>query len=468
MPEFNPVSAEVLAALTAVVGQENLSTTEAERQLRAQDMSQHAARLSEVVIWPTSSQQVADVLRIAHENRIPVTPWGAGSSLEGNSIPLFGGITLSLERLNQIVTLHADDFQVTVQPGIGYKDLNHKLGADGLFFAPDPGANASIGGMLANNAAGSRTVKYGATKDNVLAMEVALADGRLIQVGSRSVKQSAGYDLLHLFVGSEGTLGLITQATLKLVPMPAVMSGVVATFTDVAATIATVVDLRASGLDIAALEYVDAPTSELLSREEGVDWGAYPTLLLEVHATHSETAELDLALVQEICMARGAIRFQATTDTAERQKMWHTRHHMFETLRRVFVGHRWQLSDVAVPISQYPALVQFARQALQSRNLPELMVGHAGDGNLHIATPYQDEAVRQQANLANEEVVLKAIELGGTSTGEHGVGIGKAKFMVQEHGKTAVNVMRQLKQTLDPHGILNPGKILPASGASVR
>ncbi len=459
MMKLNPVSEEVLAALTAVVGPDNISTAEAERQLRAQDMSQHEPRLSEVVVWPSSSRQVADVLRIAHESRIAVTPWGAGSSLEGNPIPLFGGITLSLERMNQIVALHADDFQVTVQPGIGYKDLNRTLGQHGLFFAPDPGANASIGGMLANNAAGTRTVKYGATKDNILAMEVALADGRLIHVGSRSVKQSAGYDLLHLFVGSEGTLGVVTEATLKLVPLPGVMSGVVASFTSVPEAIAAVVELRSSGLDIAALEFIDAATSELLSREAGVDWGDNPTLLMEIHAAHAETAELDLALVQEICQAHGAIRFQATTNTAERQKMWHTRHHMFETMRRVFVDHQWQLSDVAVPISQYPALVQFARQALQKRNLPEFMVGHAGDGNLHITTPYRDEAIRQQANQANEEVVLRAIELGGTSTGEHGVGIGKAKFMVREHGETAVSVMRSLKQTLDPHSILNPGKI---------
>ena len=461
MNQFNPVSEAVLAALTAVLTPDQISTAEAERKLRAQDMSQHEAHLSEVVVWPSTSQQVADVLRIAHDNRIAVTPWGAGSSLEGNSIPLFGGILLSLERMNQIVALHADDFQVTVQPGIGYKDLNQALGPHGLFFAPDPGANASLGGMLANNAAGSRTVKYGATKDNVLAMEVVLADGRLIHVGSRSVKQSAGYDLLHLFVGSEGTLGVVTQATLKLVPLPTVMSGVVAAFASVAEAITAVVDFRASGLDIAALEFIDAATSALLSREEDVDWGENPTLLMEIHAAHAETAELDLALVQEICTAHGAIRFQATTDTAERQKMWRTRHLMFETMRRVFTGYRWQLSDMAVPISQYPALVQFARQALQRRSLPQFMVGHAGDGNLHITTPYQDEPTRQQANQANEEVVLRAIELGGTSTGEHGVGIGKAKFMVREHGETAVDVMYSLKQTLDPHGILNPGKIFP-------
>ncbi|WP_420628385.1 FAD-binding oxidoreductase [Candidatus Leptofilum sp.] len=461
MPHFNPVSNEVLAQLTAVLTPDQISTTEADRQQHAQDMSQHAPRLSEVVVWPTNSQQVADVLQIAHRHRIPVTPWGAGSSLEGNPIPLFGGITLSLARMNQIVALHADDFQVTVQPGLGYKDLNQQLGPHGLFFAPDPGANASIGGMLANNAAGSRTVKYGATKDNVLAMEVVLADGRILQTGSRSVKQSAGYDMLHLFVGSEGTLGVITQATLRLAPVSAIMSSAVATFADVETAVAAVVELRASGLDIAALEFIDAATSGLLSREEDVDWGENPTLLMEIHAAHAETAELDLALIQETCRAHGAGRFVATTDAAERQKMWQTRHHMFETLRRVFVGHRWQLADVAVPISQFPALVKFARQTLQERNLPELMVGHAGDGNLHIAIPYADEATRQGANLANEEVVLQAIALGGTATGEHGVGIGKAKFMVREHGETAVEIMRHLKQTLDPHDILNPGKIIP-------
>ena len=312
--------------------------------------------------------------------------------------------------------------------------------------------------MLANNAAGSRTVKYGATKDNVLAMEVALADGRLIHVGSRSVKQSAGYDLLHLFVGSEGTLGVITEATLKLVPLPSVMSGVVATFTEVETAVSAVVELRASGLDIAALEYLDAEIAGLLTREEGVNWGDHPTLLMEIHATHPETAELDLALVQEICTDLGAIRFHATTDTAERQKMWNVRHHMFETLVRVYAGHRWQLMDIAVPISTYPQLVAHVRQTIQNQKLIGFMIGHAGDGNLHVTIPYQDEATRQRASQANDEVVLQAIGLGGTSTGEHGVGIGKAKFMVQEHG-TAVDVMRSLKQTLDPHNILNPGKI---------
>lgn len=458
MSHFNPVSKAVLQQLQAVVGKVNLSTTRAERQLHAQDMSHHPASLSEVVVWPTTARQVADILGIANEHRVPVTPWGAGSSLEGNPIPLYGGILLSLARMPDIVEIHQDDFQVTVQPGLGYKDLNEKLRRSGLFFPPDPGANASIGGMLANNAAGSRTVKYGATKDNVLAMEMALADGRLIRVGSRSIKQSAGYDLLHLFIGSEGTLGVITEATLKLTPVPTVMSSVKATFDSVETAIEAVVAVRGSGLDIAALEFVGAKMAELITRGGEDDWGDQPLLLMEIHATHEETADLDLALVQEICDELGVISFQATTDHAVRKKMWQARHHMFETQVRMFPGYQWQVMDIAVPVSAYPELIAYSRQVLEERDTHGLMVGHAGDGNLHVSIPYKDDATWQSALEINDYIVFKAIELGGTSTGEHGVGMGKTKFMRREHGP-AIEVMRSLKQTLDPNGILNPGKI---------
>ncbi len=455
---FNPVDDSLLQKLTAIVGQANLSTAKADRELHAQDMSHHSPHMSEVVVWPTTAQQVADVLQIADAHCVPVTPWGAGSSLEGNPIPLFGGIVLSLARMAAVVAVHQDDFQVTVQPGIGYKDLNDQLRRFGLFFPPDPGANASIGGMLANNAAGSRTVKYGATKDNVLAMEVALADGRLIHVGSRSIKQSAGYDLLHLFIGSEGTLGVITEATLKLTPVPTVMSSVKATFDSVEKAVEAVIAVRGSGLDIAALEFVGAKMAELITRGGDDDWGDQPLLLMEIHATHEETAELDLALVQEICEEFGAITFAATTNPAARKKMWRARHHMFETQVRMYPGHEWQVMDIAVPISAYPDLIAYSAQLLQEHDTHGLMVGHAGDGNLHISMPCKDDETWRKALEINDAIVYKAIELGGTSTGEHGVGIGKTKFMQYEHGG-ALDVMRSLKQTLDPNGILNPGKI---------
>lgn len=461
MSNYNAVNESFVAELTAVVSPANISTALAERQLRAQDMSQHEARLSEVVVWPATAEQVAAVLRLANDERIPVTPWGAGSSLEGNPIPLFGGISLSMERMNRIIAIHAADFQVTVQPGLGYKDLNAALARHDLFFAPDPGANASIGGMIANNAAGSRTVKYGATKDNVLRLEVALADGRLIRTGARSIKQASGYNLAQLIIGSEGTLGVVTEATLKLAPIPSVMSAVVATFGDVATAVKTVVAVRGSGLDVAALEFIGASKAGILTRETGVDWGEQPTLLMEIHAAHPEAAELDLALMTELCREMGARRIVATADPAERKRLWDVRHHSYVTMRRVFPGCSWQLMDVAVPISAYPALVAHVETILAAHGVPGYLVGHAGDGNLHVEIPYRDEATRRQAALANDAVVEKAIALEGTSSGEHGVGIGKVKFMGREHG-TAVAVMQALKATLDPNAILNPGKVLPA------
>lgn len=460
MSTYHPVTPEIIDQLIAATGPAAVSVAEAERQLHAQDMSHHTAHMAEVVVWPETAEQVAAVLRIAHDAFIPVTPWGAGSSLEGNPIPVQGGISLDMTHMNRIVRVLADDFQVVVQPGLGYKNMNEQLARYGLFFAPDPGANASIGGMLANNAAGSRTVKYGATKDNVLAMQVALADGRLIHVGSRSIKQSAGYDLLHLFVGSEGTLGVITEATLKLRPVPSVMGGVVATFPTVDAAVEAVVAIRGTGLDVAALEFLGPETAALATRESGVDWGDKPTLLMEIHATHAEAAEMDLALVESICRELGALSFRATTDAAERKQLWHARHLLFEMLVRVHPGQHWLLMDVAVPISVYPELVATAESALQQEGVFASLIGHAGDGNLHVAAAYKDEESLQRAQRVNEIVVGRALALGGTSTGEHGVGIGKRQFMLAEH-EAAVDVMRAVKQALDPRGILNPGKVLP-------
>jgi D-lactate dehydrogenase (cytochrome) len=457
---FNPVTTQIIDQLRQIVGTENLSTAQADIDLHARDQSQHPASPAEVVVWPTAAHHVADILRLANQQRIPVTPWGVGTGLEGNSIPLFGGILLSFERMNQIVELHADDFQVTVQPGIGHKDLNAQLARHGLFFPPDPGANATVGGMLANNAAGIRTVRYGASKDNVLRMQVALADGRLIHVGSRSVKQSAGYDLLHLFVGSEGTLGIITEATLKLIPIPEHMSAVVAAFPTVKAAVETVVAVRGSGLDPAALEFIDAAHCKMLNSAEGVDLTENPTLFMEFHAAQQSTLSAGLEIVRQICQEMGALNFRATTDTAERKRLWHARHHSYEIMVRMHPDKQFFINDVAVPISAYPELIGFVEQIRAERNIPSTMIGHAGDGNIHVEFPFANDADYQRAMDANGAIVLKALELGGTSTGEHGVGIGKAKYMPVEHGP-ALDVMRSIKQTLDPNGILNPGKIFP-------
>jgi D-lactate dehydrogenase (cytochrome) len=413
-----------------------------------------------VVIFPQTGQAVADTLRLANEHRIPVTPWGVGTGLEGNSIPLYGGILMSFERMNRIVAVHADDFQVTVQPGIGHKDLNAELARYGLFFPPDPGANATVGGMLANNAAGIRTVRYGASKDNVLRMEVALADGRLIQVGSRSVKQASGYDLLHLFVGSEGTLGVITEATLKLVPVPSLMSAVVASFPTVEAAVETVVAVRGSGLDPAALEFVDAAHCRMLRETDGVNLVDFPTLFMEFHAAHESTLEAGLEMVRQICEELGALSIHATTDAAERKRLWHARHHSYEIMVRSHPDKHFFIMDVAVPISAYPALISYVEMLKRETQTVAYMIGHAGDGNIHVEFPYANEAEYARTMELNDRIVLKALELGGTATGEHGVGIGKSRYMRREHGES-LDVMRTIKMALDPNGILNPGKIFP-------
>jgi len=458
MPTFNPVSPELITSLTNILGASSISTARADIDLHAKDQSQHHAVPPEVVVWPTAAQQVADILKLANEHHIPVTPWGVGTGLEGNSIPVHGGILMSFERMTNIVQVHADDFQVTVQPGIGHKDLNAQLARYGLFFPPDPGANATVGGMLANNAAGIRTVKYGASKDNVLKMQVALADGRLIHVGSRSVKQSAGYDLLHLFVGSEGTLGVITEATLKLVPIPQFMSAAIAAFPTIKSAVETVVAVRGSGLDPAALELIDATHTKMLREAEGVDLVDHPTLFMEFHAAQETTLEAGLEMVKEICDEMGALSFRSTTDPSERKKLWHARHASYEIMVRTHPDKTFFINDVAVPISAYPELIAYVEQLRDERHITCYMIGHAGDGNIHVEFPFQGEAEYQNAMETNGLVVLKALELGGTATGEHGVGIGKAKYMPNEHGD-GLNVMRSIKETLDPNGILNPGKI---------
>jgi D-lactate dehydrogenase (cytochrome) len=456
---FQPLTPGLLSYLTQIVGETNISTRQSDLALHAQDQSSHEAHLPEVILWVENVQQVSRVLGYANEQRIAVTAWGAGSSLEGNPIALCGGILISFEHMNKIVAIHADDFQVTVQPGLGYKDLNIQLARHGLFFAPDPGANASIGGMLANNAAGLRTVKYGATKDNVLRMQVVLADGRIIGAGSRSVKQSSGYDLAHLFIGSEGTLGLITEVTLKLAPIPEHISAAVACFENVDDAIQSVVAVRGSGTEPAALEFLDSFTVGSISESNGLDMPAKPTIFMEFHASNISALESVLKTVQEICREAGAISIKTTTNNAERLKLWHARHHTYETIVRRHPNQKVYISDAAVPISAYPDLILFIETYRREHHMTAYAFGHAGDGNIHICTPFTSDTYQSVYDM-NTDVVKKAISLNGTATGEHGVGIGKSRFMKMEHG-IALDVMRELKETFDPNWILNPGKIFP-------
>jgi len=457
MPAYTKLTAEHVAQLAALLSPDRVSVKTADLDLHAHDQSFTEAYLPEAVIWPESTEEVSQVLRFANTNLIPVTPWGTGTSLEGNSLAVYGGIVMDLSRMDKIIKVHAEDFQVDVQPGVTRIELNKHLQRYGLFFTPEPGANASIGGMIGNNASGIKTIKYGATKDNVMRLEVVQANGEVIHVGTRARKDSSGYDLLHLYVGSEGTLGVVTEATLKLEPLPANFSAMLAAFEGIEPAIQTVVDIVGAGLEPSALEFVDVETIRALRADKGLDLVDAPTLIVEFNGSSDGEG---LVAAREICEQNGAINVQAASGLEERNRLWEARHHTYESLLRQHPGKAQQIVDVAVPISRYPALVMYANDVLTEHTLLGYKFGHAGDGNLHINiihdTDSQPDLERVKAAYAL--IVERAIDLEGTATGEHGVGIGKRKFIVRQHGK-ALNVMRQIKDVLDPNGILNPGKI---------
>jgi len=453
---------EVTAALAEIVGAEHVSRRTADLDQHSCDQSFHHPHPPSVVVWPGSTQQVSAVLAYAHARRIPVTPWGEGSSLEGNPIPVHGGIVLDLRRMDRILEVRPDDFQVDVQAGVHYKDMNARLARYGLFFAPDPGANATIGGMIANNAAGTRTPRYGATRDNVLRLEVALADGRVIRTGSLAAKSASGYDLVHLFIGSEGTLGVVTAATLRLAPLPEHFSAAVASFPTVQAATRAVSAIMGSGIVPAALELLDAATVRTLNTVPEFSLPVQPTLLMEFHSATHAALQAELNLVSELCRQEGCTRLDAGLGREERDRLWRVRHQTYEILVRNNPGKSFLIVDVAVPVSRYPELVVAAEQALEAHGLHGYLVGHAGDGNLHALVPYTPDDAESYAVAVQANVVMveAAIRLGGTATGEHGVGLGKRRFMPLEHGES-LDVMRMIKAALDPHGVLNPGKIFP-------
>lgn len=457
---FSNLSPETINHLVSVVGEANVSIKSADLDQHARDQSFHEARRPAAVVWPETAAEISAILSYANQHRIPVTPWGAGSSLEGNPIPVCGGIVLDMLRMDKILNIRAADFQVDVQAGMFYKDMNAALARQGLFFAPDPGANASIGGMIANNAAGTRTLRYGATKDNVLRLEVVLASGEIIRTGTRSRKTSSGYDLVHVFVGSEGTLGVVTEATLRLAPVPEKFSAGIASFPTTEAATRSVSAIIGSGLTPAALELLDANTVRTLNASGEFQLPEHTTLLIEFHSATEAGLKEELRVVEEICFGEGCAGFQPGLGREERDRLWRARHQMYEILVRSNPGRAFLIVDVAVAVSDYPRLVATAEMEMMKRDLRGYLVGHAGDGNVHPLIPYTpgDATSYAVALAADEAIVEAAIALGGTATGEHGIGIGKRRFMALEHGH-ALNAMWAIKTALDPNGILNPGKM---------
>jgi D-lactate dehydrogenase (cytochrome) len=454
------ISASVLTKLKTIFPQDRYSTGESNRNLHSCDESFHPPCPPDVVLWPNNTQEVQKVLTIAHEHKIPVTAWGAGTSLEGNPIPVQGGVVLNFMQMNRILDLRLQDLQVDLEPGVIYQDLNEHCRPHGLFFPPDPGARATIGGMIGNNASGVRTVRYGATRDYVQALEVVLADGSLVPLGTQAVKSSSGYDLCRLFVGAEGTLGIVTRATLRLVGFPEHFLSAVATFPTTQQAAETVHQIMISGLSPAALELLTPEVILLLNQEKALGLIEAPTLFMEFHGTGEQALGQALEMVREICQDRGGLDFQAGLGLSERNRLWEARYQTFETIKRAHPGNNFLIADTAVPISRYPEMVEFARELLKTKAQLGYVFGHAGDGNLHLVLVGKktDPQSWQVVQAVNEALVTQALRMKGTATGEHGIGIGKRIFMESEHG-SALSLMRRIKDLFDPDHILNPGKM---------
>lgn len=449
-----------LEDLQALLGPGRVLTGESELLLHARDESHHPEHKPDAVIYPQSAEEIAHILRFANERKIPVTAWGAGTSMEANPVPVYGGIVLDLSKMDRIIAIYPEDLQAVVQPGVTHVALNQKLSKYGLFFPPDPGAPATIGGMVANNAAGIQAIKYGATKDYVLALEVVLAHGEIIKVGNRAMRTSSGYNLVGLFVGSEGTLGIFTEITVRLAGIPKEVSAAIAAFPTLEDAARAVVQIVQSGLEPAALELLDPDCMRAINYLKNLGLVEQPTLFLEFRGHALEVVRDDLRFAQEICEQNGCERFASALGKEERDKLWEARHHLAYAAAALNPGKRALVVDVAVPISQFPKMVEFARQKLSEHTVNGPVFGHAGDGNFHVGIFYNPEDPDEQAraHAANDAIVLRAIELGGTATGEHGVGVGKIRFMQAEHG-ASYELMRRIKRLLDPNGILNPGKI---------
>jgi D-lactate dehydrogenase (cytochrome) len=457
MDEFSRNQIETLQSLLA---RDRVSAGQSNRELHRRDVSPHRGVLPACVVWPESTGEVSAVLRWSYENEIPVVPWGAGTSIEGNPVPTRPGLVMDMTRMNRIIEIRPHDLQADVQPGVLRKTLNREAGRFGLFFPPDPGADATIGGMIANNASGVQTVKYGATKDYVMRMTVVLPPGDVIRTGCRAPKTSSGYDLTRLFVGSEGTLGVVTDATLRLAGIPSHHLAATIAFEDLGAASAAVAAMIGSGLEPAALELLPPTLIRLMNRENGLALAETPSLFCEFHGISAASLAETESLTRELCAQLGAVSFAFGVQEARRKELWRARHEAWETIHRAHPGKDTLIVDAAVPISAYPEMVVFAQDQVDAHRVIGYVFGHAGDGNLHVVMVGDPENSVEWAALeaVNEAIVERAVKQGGTCTGEHGVGLGKRKFMTLEHGD-AYLLMRQIKNLIDPKGLMNPDKI---------
>jgi D-lactate dehydrogenase (cytochrome) len=446
-------------ALGELLG-ERFTTARAVRDEHGQDASWHPPQPPDAVCFPESTAEVARVVAICAGERIPMIPFGTGTSLEGHVQAPHGGVSVDLSRMDRIVALRPADLDATVEAGVTCKQLNRLAADHGLFFPVDPGAECTLGGMAATRASGTNAVRYGTMRENVLAMTVVLPDGRVIRTGSRARKSSAGYDLTRLFVGSEGTLGIATEVTLRLHGLPEAISSAAVSFASLHGAVHTAIRTIQSGIPVARMELLDALLMDAVNRYARLDHAVAPTLLFEFHGSAAGVEE-QARDVAQIAAELGGEGFRWSVDAAQRERLWEARHHAYFAALALRPGCQGWTTDVCVPISRLADCVLETRQDLEESPLLAPIVGHVGDGNFHLVmlVDRDDPADLAEAQRIHERLVARALAMDGTSTGEHGVGLGKRAFMAAEHGD-ALDVMRAVKAAIDPLGLMNPGKIL--------
>jgi D-lactate dehydrogenase (cytochrome) len=442
---------------------DRFTTALAVREHHGRDESPFPVMPPDAVVFAESTDDVVEAVRACAEHAFPVIPYGAGSSLEGHLLAIQGGVSIDLSRMNRMVEVHPEDLICTVQAGVTRKQLNAEIKDTGLFFPIDPGADASLGGMAATRASGTNAVRYGTMRENVLGLTVVTAQGKVIRTGSRAKKSSAGYDLTRLFVGSEGTLGIITEVTVRLYPVPEAMSAAVCNFPTLRDAVSTVIEAIQLGIPVARSEFLDAVSVGAINRHSHTRLREAPTLFFEFHGS-TESVREQAALVQELAHARGGQDFEWATLPEDRNRLWNARHNAYFACLQLRPGCRAISTDTCVPISRLADSITGARAILDTAAFPTAILGHVGDGNFHailLIDPYNQAEVTEAERL-NDEIVRLALSMGGTCTGEHGIGMHKMGFLLEEAGEEAIELMRGIKRALDPQGLLNPGKIFRA------
>jgi D-lactate dehydrogenase (cytochrome) len=455
-----PLPPAVIEALKAAFG-ERFSTADAVRDHHGRDESPYAALPPDAVVFARTTDEVAQLVRIASAHRVPLIPYGVGTSLEGHLLALEGGITVDLSTMNAVLAVNPEDLTVSVQAGVTRKQLNADIRDTGFFFPIDPGADATLGGMAATRASGTNAVRYGTMRENVLGLTVVTGEGKVVRTARRAKKSSAGYDLTRLFVGSEGTLGIITELTLRVYPLPEAISAATCSFPTVEAAVRTTIETIQMGIPIARCELLDALTVRAVNARNKLGLPEQPMLLFEFHGSPASVAE-QVAAVQAIARGHGAAGFQWANQPEERTRLWEARHNAYFACLQLKPGARSFTTDVCVPISRLAECIAETIRDTAASPLPAPILGHVGDGNFHcaiLADP-NDPAEIDEAERLNHRIVARALAMDGTCTGEHGVGMHKMDFLRAEHGDDALELMARIKRSFDPLNILNPGKVV--------